>query len=80
MIFISTSVGTLIFSSYVGLGPASTVYQKKIFDIFATPKRMYQIYPPPPPPPQKKKKKKKKKYADIGIERKLIENTVLRSL
>ena len=25
----SSSVGTLIFSSYVGLGPASTVYQKK---------------------------------------------------
>ena len=38
----SPSVGTLIFSSYVGLGPASTVYQKnignirKIFEIFAT--------------------------------------------
>ena len=42
----SPEVGsTLIFSSYVGLGPASTVYQKKnignikkIFEIFATPK------------------------------------------
>ena len=28
----SSSVGTLIFSSYVGLGPASTVYQKKYWE------------------------------------------------
>ena len=52
----SPSVGTLIFSSYVGLGPASTVYQKtignirKIFEIFCNPKngrslRMYQNTP-----------------------------------
>ena len=36
--------GTLIFSSYVGSDPASTVHPP----------------PPPPPPPKKKKKKKKK--------------------
>ena len=30
--------GTLIFSSYVGSGPASTVHPKKIFEILATPK------------------------------------------
>ena len=46
--------GTIILSSYVGLNPASTVYQKnlipgnqapqKIFGIFATPKNIPILY------------------------------------
>ena len=47
---VATSVGTLIFSSYVGLCPASTVYPPKIweyqeiFEIFATPKTILILY------------------------------------
>ena len=46
--------GTHIFSSYVGLGPVSTVYphkyreyqaRQKIFEIYATQKSMPTLYP-----------------------------------
>ena len=37
--------GTLIFSSYVGSGQASTVHPKKISEISSTQKKIFEILP-----------------------------------
>ena len=42
-----TQGGTLIFSSYIGSDPASTVHPQKISGISSTPKKYLKFYQPP---------------------------------
>ena len=43
--------GTLIFTSYVGSGPASTIHLQKISGISSTPKKYLKFYNPQKNPP-----------------------------